>query len=148
MVKEKKDKVVEEMMILLNNNKCSDKQCEECSFESCCMCVRALELLYDNGYRKIDKDSVLLTRKEFDVLKVKKQQKHWLKTCNVIWENAKIDVRKETAKSIFEDLLYYIGNQQQFRFVDEEYKSLIDCDYLFDFLCNLAEEKYGLLIGE
>lgn len=53
MVKEK-DKIVNEMMQLISNMNCSDSHCEDCSFKShCCMCVRALEVLYDNGYRNI-----------------------------------------------------------------------------------------------
>ena len=58
--------------------------------------------------------------------------------------------RKEsdTAKEIFEKLLGYIGSQQQFCIVDEEHKTLIDCDKLFDFVGNLAKEKYGVDFGE
>lgn len=48
---------------------------------------------------------------------------------------------KETAKEIFEKLLGYMGSQQQFCIVDEEHKTLIDCDKLFDFVGNLAKEK-------
>ena len=48
---------------------------------------------------------------------------------------------KDTAKEIFEKLLGYIGSQQQFCIVDEEHKTLIDCDKLFDFVGKLAKEK-------
>ena len=51
---------------------------------------------------------------------------------------------KDTAKEIFENLLGYIGSQQQFCIVDEEHKTLIDCDKLFDFVGNLAKERYGV----
>lgn len=47
----------------------------------------------------------------------------------------------ECAKEIFEKLLGYIGSQQQFCIVDEEHKTLIDCDKLFDFVGKLAQEK-------
>lgn len=58
--------------------------------------------------------------------------------------------RKEsdTAIEIFEKLLGYIGSNQQFWIVDEEHKTLIDCDKLFDFVGNLAKEKYGVDLGE
>lgn len=58
--------------------------------------------------------------------------------------------RKEsdTAREIFEKLLGYIGSQQQFCIVEEEHKTLIDCDKLFDFVGKLAEEKYGVNLGE
>ena len=58
--------------------------------------------------------------------------------------------RKEsdTAKEIFEKLLGWIGSQQQFCVVDEEHKTLIDCDKLFNFVGNLAKEKYGVDLGE
>ena len=48
---------------------------------------------------------------------------------------------KDTAKEIFEKLLGYMGSQQQFCIVDEEHKTLIDCDKLFDFVGKLAKEK-------
>lgn len=66
MIKEK-DKVVNEMMQLISNMNCSDSHCEDCYFKShCCMCVGALELLYDNGYRKVSKDSVIFTKKDWE----------------------------------------------------------------------------------
>jgi hypothetical protein len=54
----------------------------------------------------------------------------------------------DTAREIFEKLLCYIGRQQQFCIVDEEHKTLIDCDKLFDFVGNLAKEEYGVDLGE
>ena len=48
---------------------------------------------------------------------------------------------KDTAKEIIEKFLGYMGSQQQFCIVDEEHKTLIDCDKLFDFVGQLAREK-------
>jgi hypothetical protein len=75
------------------------------------------------------------------------------KHCQV-YDNAKrlynAGYRKEsdTAREIFEKFLGYIGSQQQFCIVDEEHKTLIDCDKLFDFVGNLAKEEYGVDLGE
>ena len=57
-------------------------------------------------------------------------------------------IKSDTSKEIFEKLLGYIGSRQQFCIVDEEHKTLIDCDKLFDFVGNLAKEKYGVDFGE
>lgn len=76
---EKKDKIVNKMMKLISNMNCSDSRCEDCFSKShCCMCVGALELLYDEIIEPLQK-----------------QQKNCHKTCNMIWENAKIDACKE-----------------------------------------------------
>lgn len=58
-----------------------------------------------------------------------------------IWKRNTEQAVKDTAKEIFEKLLGYMGSQQQFCIVDEEHKTLIDCDKLFDFVGNLAKEK-------
>ena len=96
--------------------------------------------LYNAGYRKIPKDSVVitkeeynalkmiekyhvkscgknnvvLTQEEYEMLKIKKKEKHWLEACMSIWKNAKIDARKETAREI----LTAIGKASN----DERYK--------------------------
>ena len=62
--------------------------------------------------------------------------------------NAGYRKESDTAREIFEKLLGYIGSQQQFCIVDEEHKTLIDCDKLFNFVGNLAKEKYGVDLGE
>jgi hypothetical protein len=62
--------------------------------------------------------------------------------------NAGYRKESDTAREIFEKLLCYIGSQQQFCIVDEEHKTLIDCDKLFDFVGNLAKEEYGVDLGE
>ena len=48
---------------------------------------------------------------------------------------------KDAAKEIFERVFGYMGSQQQFCIVNEEHKTLIDCDKLFDFVGKLAKEK-------
>ena len=62
--------------------------------------------------------------------------------------NAGYRKESDTAREIFEKVLGYIGSQQQFCIVDEENKTLIDCEKLFDFVGNLAKEKYGVDLGE
>lgn len=47
---------------------------------------------------------------------------------------------KKTAEEIFEKLLGYMGTNQKFCIVDDEHKTLIDCDKLFEFVGRLGEE--------
>lgn len=49
-------------------------------------------------------------------------------------------LRKYIAKEIFEKLLGYMGSNQKFCIVDDEHKTLIDCDKLFEFVGKLCEE--------
>jgi hypothetical protein len=66
------------------------------------------EYLYILGYRKLPEDSVVLSREEYEVLKIKEKEKHWLQTCMSIWKNAKIEGSKETAEKIFNKILDFI----------------------------------------
>ena len=69
--------------------------CEGCAF-----------YLYENlGYRKLPKDSVVLSKEEYEVLKIKEKEKHWFETCMSVWKNSKIDSSKETADKIFNDII-------------------------------------------
>ena len=43
-------------------------------------------------------DSVLIPTEEYEILKIKEKEKHWLETCMSVWKNAKIDGSKETAE--------------------------------------------------
>jgi hypothetical protein len=54
---------------------------------------------------------------------------------------------KKTAKEIFEKLLGYMGSNQKFCIVDDEHKTLIDCDKLFEFVGRLGEE-YGVKLED
>lgn len=68
--------------------------------EKHCQAYMFAKTAVEQGYRKLPKDSVVLTKEKYEVLKVKAKEKHWLGTCMAVWENAKIDARKETAKEI------------------------------------------------
>lgn len=58
---------------------------------------------HNQGYRKVQKDSVVLSTEEYKILKVKEKEKHWLETCMSVWKNAKIDAIRETAKKILNE---------------------------------------------
>jgi chromosome segregation ATPase len=112
---------------------------------------RNLEINYNatwEDYRKYEVKNAEL-QKQVDELKaenailnkqVDRKDKAIVREMNIGYENERQTV-KDTAKEIFEKLLGYIGSQQQFCIVDEEHKTLIDCDKLFDFVGNLAKEK-------
>ena len=90
-----KDKniVVNDMRKLISQLNCSDSLCQKCSFKShCCMCVRALEVLYDNGYRNI------LT--SFNKLKQDTEREIDMRVLEELDQ-----VRKETAREIIEKLI-------------------------------------------
>ena len=62
-------------------------------------------------------------------------------------KNAVEEARRETAKEIIESLLRYAGSRQEFTIVNDNHRTLIDCDKLFDRLAETAE-KYGVDLGE
>lgn len=72
---------------------------------------KLLKEMYEQGkfdaIADLDKDGkVVLSKEEYEILKIKEKEKHWLQTCMSVWENAKIDGSNETAEKI----LTYIGN--------------------------------------
>ena len=86
-------------------NSVSQIICKECAHScynvtNCKGVMNASKILYDDDIRKIDECSVVISKEEYEVLKIKEKEKHWLQTCMSVWENAKIDARKETAKEI------------------------------------------------
>lgn len=88
--------------------------------------------LVKQGYRKVNKDEC----------------EYWKSRCKEIGDVAYEKARKETAEKIFHKLFSYIGSQQQFCIVDEDHKTLIDCDKLFEFVGNLAKQFGVDLKGE
>ena len=79
------------------------KSCDTSFKENCKILAYDLVTL---GYQKIDKDKqVVLSREEYEVLKVKEKEKHWLQTCMSIWENGKIDGSKETAEKFVNETI-------------------------------------------
>lgn len=62
--------------------------------------------LYEQGYRKLPEDSVVLTKKEYEQLKqtIISQSEESTKLCTHLTQKI-IDTRKETAEKIFTELL-------------------------------------------
>ena len=79
--------------------------------------MRSAENLINAGYRKIPENAVVLSKEEYQVLKIKEKEKHWLETCMSVWKNAKIDERKETAEKFAERLKETLNDYR----LDNEY---------------------------
>lgn len=98
-MQEEKNKQIEEICSLLFCDKW------ELPFTECPEDIRCIDCiarkLYEQGYRKIPKDSIILTSEEYEILKIKEKEKHWLQTCMSVWKNGKIDGGKETAEKIY-----------------------------------------------
>lgn len=84
--------------------------------------------LQNTGYRNV-KDKVVLDKEEYEVLKIKEKEKHWLETCMNVWKNAKIDGSNETAEKIL-------------NFVADHYSS----DFLISELDEYIAKELGLEI--
>lgn len=56
-------------------------------------------------------------------------------------EEIEMQAVKDTAKEIFEKLFGFMGSKQKFVIVNDDHKTLIDCDELFSFVGQLAKEK-------
>ena len=80
-----------------------------------------------NNYQKRPKNAVILTNQNL------KEEKE--KEC------------QNTAKKIFEKLLAYIGTNQMFCSIDGRKITLIDCDYLFNYIAKLARH-YRIEVNE
>lgn len=52
-------------------------------------------------------------------------------------------IRKSNVKEILQEILGFVGSNQKFCIVDDEHKTLINADDLFDFIGQLAK-KYGV----
>lgn len=101
---------------------------------------------YNAGYRKIPEDSVVLSREEYDSLRLQIQQAH-NKGVRIGFdltkfkENSIAIARKETAKEIL-DMLYDIGVN----------KEILECCRIYDVngvdLAKQICEKYGVEIEE
>lgn len=57
------------------------------------------------------------------------------------------EARKATARKIIKSLLSYAGSSQEFTIVNDDFRTLIDCEELFDKLGEIANE-YGVDLGE
>lgn len=99
MTKQEQIREIAKVMCLFCKEMTEEKDCER-GKECFDWRLKEARFYYQQGCRIINKDSVVLTKKEYEVLKVKAKEKHWLKTCIAVWENAKIDASEETAKEI------------------------------------------------
>ena len=73
---------------------------------------------------------------------LQKQVDDLTKKCSEIyWFKQYEKAEKDTAKEIFEKLLGFMGSKQKFVIVNDDHKTLIDCDELFGFVGRLAKEK-------
>jgi hypothetical protein len=75
--------------------------------------------LLEHYQPKIPKDSVVLSREEYEILKVKEKEKHWLETCMSVWKNGKIDGGKETAEKIIKFVSEHCDNETLIWQLDE-----------------------------
>ena len=134
------------------------KTCKECfeANEYACQSYRNCKAFIEEGYRKIDKDSVVLTKEEYEKLKQYEEkvksgacftQKEWLELCD---EECKRNTenllkvrqleRKETAREIL-DLLV-----PDCKVCDENWHS--GCLCLRATLAEKIAKQYGVEIGE
>lgn len=114
---------------------CREQVCEKCPKKDLQYCDEAFQSdeLQKLGYEKIPKGAYI--RYRWQDKRIYKRIKRLLKS------------RKQTQRDIFEKLFSYIGSQQQFCIVNDNYKTLIDCDKLFEFVGNLAKQ-YGVEVEE
>lgn len=113
-------------------NKCNSHDCEywcDTNYLCCSYNKKEATAIYNAGYEKIPKGAYI--RYRWQDKRIYKRIKRLLKS------------RKQTQRDIFEKLFSYIGSQQQFCIVNDDYKTLIDCDKLFEFVGNLAKQ-YGV----
>ena len=104
-----KEKQIEEMAKITCTNvakNCID--CEDCSEYSDCILVAHAINLYDDNYRKIPKDSVVLSREEYEELKTEKDFNYGYhegeRNMEAYYENIKLpEERKETAEKILNE---------------------------------------------
>ena len=108
---------------------------------------KVAEALYNAGYRKLPEDSVVLSKEEYEVLKIKEKEKHWFETCMSVWKNAKIDSSKETADKIFNDIIQALEERKDS--VKEFYgvAESVGADVAIRAVKNLAKQ-FGIEIKE
>ena len=120
------------------NKHCIDLNENYCGSINCVSCLaRALN---KQGYRKIDKDSVVLSREEYDEFLRQNFIIDELKDCVKL-------ASKETAEKLYDKVMSFIGSNQKFWIVDEEHITIIQVDKLFDFVMETAKQ-FGVEIKE
>jgi hypothetical protein len=132
-----KQKQIEEMAKLVQQDMCGDIPCEECNYHGkmkilprYCGTYLIVEKLYRAGYRKIPENAVVLTREEYNELQ------KGVKTHNYTamfeaqdayrWEQGYFQGCKETAKEILEKVKSYtldkeVGMRYLIQRLGEEY---------------------------
>ena len=129
-----KQKQIEEMAKVVQRDTCGDRPCEECNYHGkmkilprYCGVYLIAEKLYNAGYRKIPEGAVVLTREEYEKLKLFKErvrsgvcftQKEWFDYCQKdsnertsLLIKAKIDARKKTAEKLLDEIDYESNGQ-------------------------------------
>lgn len=132
-----------------------DKDCDNEKCEMCwCSCKNDAEALYNAGYRKIDKDSVVLSREEYEQLKqtIISQSEESTKLCTHLTQKI-IDTRKETVEKILKDFkLQAREYQNEDIIIDDNGERLMTnnekLNYLYTYLCDkykveIKEQGYG-----
>jgi hypothetical protein len=110
-----KKEMIEEMKKLccwFENRKCTANPGIDDICDMSCEYGQACEKLMSEGYRKIPKGSVVLSKEEFDKDYVTKQDRDYWKNKTEILGNRLKEARKETAKEIIkmiEERYGYIG---------------------------------------
>lgn len=92
-----KQEQIEEMASLIEN---CNTTCDECfkqyervmkmkikERDKHCQAYMFAKRAVEQGYRKLPKDSVVLTKEKYEVLKVKAKEKHWLGTLGISKRN-------------------------------------------------------------
>ena len=132
-----KEKQIEEMAKEMSKELCCyyDKKKRKCincfgMEEDCdlhCNFGRTLERLSNAGYQKIDKDSIVLSRKEYEEVK---RYQSYIPEMKKAFDKVHNNASKETAEKIFQELLKEAKTHEFGGWIEIEainvYKMLID----------------------
>ena len=107
-----KQKKIEEMAKLVQQDMCGDIPCEECNYHGkmkilprYCVAYLIVEKLYNAGYRKIPENAVVLTREEWQ------KMKNSLYYSKEALEKKLQKARKETAEKLLDEIDYESNGQ-------------------------------------
>lgn len=118
----------------VENWHCRDTNCEKCEYKNCKYSAIA-EDLYDEGYRKIPEDSVVLTKEEIQIRDYE--------CYNLGYEVGKKETRKETAREILNIIDTEI--EKGIEYCKDDYRGLLTARVLIQLFCR---EQYGVDIEE
>lgn len=130
------------------NALCNTRSCHNCDlygWKMDCHNVYIAKGLYEQGYRKLSEDSVVLSREEYDNLKLEIQKAHH-KGVRVGFdltkykENSIEQARKETAREILHKIYEQLSKYEAVNEID--YDCWVD-DVLYEIV-----KQYGVDLGE